>query len=170
MKRLLYPLYVLLILIILIPKEKLYFTLESVLAENTVFLSGETLNDRWLYLDVEGARIMVDDLEIGSIERIRIAPWVVYNRLSISSVSISPLYQTFVPGTIEEIAVSYSLLHPLSVRIEGRGDFGECRGEIDLVEENIRVVFEAVPQMRNYPLLVSKLRREPEGLVYESDY
>ena len=54
--------------------------------------------------------------------------------------------------------------------MQGRGDFGTCNGTIDLIKNKIRIVFEATSNLRNYPLLVSKLHREKEGLVYESSY
>lgn len=170
MKRALYAVYILLIAIILIPKEKLFFTFESVLSKNHVFISGEQLNDRLVYLDADNAQLVLDHQQVASIGQIRIAPWIFFNRLSISSISVSPLYRTFFPGKIDEIEFTYSLLHPLSMQMHGVGDFGRCNGVIDLVNQKVRVVFEATPELRNYPLLVFKLHQDREGLVYESDF
>lgn len=170
MKRLMYAFYIALIVVVLIPKEKLYFTLESVLSEYNVYITGENLNNHFLYMDVESGSLLLDNIQIGSIERIRILPWIVYNRLSISNVTFSSLYHTVFPGKIEEIAVTYSLLHPLTVEIQATGDFGHCEGGIDLSEQKVRLLFEATPELRNYPLLVFKLQQVKEGLVYESSF
>jgi len=94
----------------------------------------------------------------------------VANRLTISNIVVSPQYRTFFPGKIDEIVVSYSILQPLSLQIHGQGDFGQCNGMIDLIEQKTRVVFDTTSNLRNYPLLVSKLHREKEGLVYESSF
>lgn len=170
MKRVLYAFYILCIIIVLIPKEKLFFTAESYLSEVNLFINGETLYNRFFYLDIENAQVMADDLEIGSIERIRMMPWVVFNQISITSVSLSPAYRSFLPEKVDEIVLTYSVLHPLSIDIRGKGDFGECRGTIDLAEQKIRVVFDATQELRQYPLLVFKLHKEKEGLVYESAF
>lgn len=170
MNRFLYAFYILCIVIVLIPKEKLFFTAESFLAENHLFLSGETLSNRFFYLDIENAQVMADDLEIGSIETIRMMPWVAFNRITITSVSLAPAYRSFLPEKIDEIVLTYSVLHPLSIDIRGKGDFGECSGTVDLADQKVRVVFEPTQQLRQYPLLVFKLHKEKEGLVYESAF
>lgn len=170
MKRALYALYILLIVIVLIPKEKLFFTFESFLSENHLFITGESFANRLLYLDADNGVLVLDNQEIASIGQIRIAPWIFSNHFTISSITPSPLYRTFFPGKIEKIVFVYSLLHPLSVELHGEGDFGRCDGILDLINHKARVVFEATSELRNYPLLVFKLHQEKEGLVYESDF
>lgn len=170
MKRVMYALYIFLIVIVLIPKEKLYYTIESLLADNHVYLTGESVINRFVYLDVENVQVVLDNLDVATIENIRFTPWIFFNRLIISSVEVSPNYRTFFSGKIDRIELSYSLFHPLSVQIHADGDFGQCNGAVDLISEKVRVVFDATPQLRNYPLLVYKLHREQEGLVYESDF
>jgi hypothetical protein len=66
--------------------------------------------------------------------------------------------------------VSYSLWNPLTIQIKGYGDFGECEGYFNIADQKMRVVFEITPQLRNYPLLISKLHKEEGGLVYESNF
>ncbi|MCK9372352.1 MAG: hypothetical protein M0P91_04085 [Sulfuricurvum sp.] len=170
MKRLIYAFYIALIVVVLIPKEKLYFTLESILSEYTVYLTDENLSNHFFYLDAMNSNLLLDNIQIGSIEQIRIIPWVVYNRLTVSNVTFSSLYHSVFPGKIEEISLTYSLLHPLSVHLQATGDFGRCEGGIDLAEQKIRLLFEATPELRNYPLLVFKLQQVKEGLVYESNF
>lgn len=170
MNRLWYPLYILIVLIVLIPKEKLYFTAESALEPYGITINGEQTSDYWLWFDAEGGEVMVDGLKMGTLERIRLVPAIIYNRLSITDIALSPQFSSFVPANIDSITLTYSILHPLSVRIESSGDFGVCRGSIDLVEQKIRIVFDATPQLRRYPLLVYKLQQDEEGLVYEDSF
>lgn len=152
------------------PREKIYHTIETMLAEDTIYLSDETLNDHFFYLDVENVEVVFGKSVVGSIENIRISPWLVMNSVSLSSFKIASDYRLFFPGSVEKIELTYALWNPLSVDIEGEGDFGKCYGKIDLVEQTVRVVFEPTQQLRKYPLLISKLHREEEGLVYESDF
>jgi hypothetical protein len=170
MKKLLYLLYVLLILIVLFPKEELYYTLESKLAEENIYFSNEKLENAGFYLDINAIDVVLDNLSIGSIEQITIAPWIIANRVTIRAFKVSPDYQLFFPGKVDEVILSYSLWDPLKVNIEASGDFGVCRGNFDLIDQRLRVVFDATPQLGRYPLMVSKLHKEGEGLVYESNF
>jgi len=170
MNRLLYALYILIILIVVTPKEKLYFTFEQILSEKNMFISGESFNNRLFYLDIEEGSLMVDNLEIATIEKIRVSPWIFFNRITLSSTSFSPLYRPFFPGSIDEITLTYSLWHPLSVQIHSEGDFGQGNGVIDLLDQKVRIVFDPTTQLRRYPLLVAKLHHEKEGLVYEENF
>lgn len=170
MKRLLYSFYIFLIVVILLPKEKIYFAMESLLAENHIFISHEVLTDRFFYLDAENGDILIDNQAVASIENIRISSWIFFNRLSFSNLSVLPLYRSFFPGRIDAATLTYSLLNPLEIAIEGEGDFGRFRGGYDLMSHKLRIVFDASNQLRGYGFLVSKLHQEKEGLVYESDF
>lgn len=170
MRRVIYLLYILVIAIVLIPKENLYYTLESMLAERHIYLSNEELSNAGFYLDSDAVDVVLDNLSVASVERIRISPWIVTNRLTLTSLFVAPDYQLFFPGKVDEAVFSYSLWDPLHIRIEARGDFGKCSGLFSVTDHRLRVVFETVPQLRNYPLLVSKLHKEKEGLVYESGF
>ncbi|MFA6188105.1 MAG: hypothetical protein WC680_02385 [Sulfuricurvum sp.] len=170
MKRFLYIVYILLILMVMMPKEKLFFTFESFLSKYHLFINGESFTNRLLYLDADNGILLLDNQEIATIGKIRIAPWVLSNHISISSIIPSPLYRTFFPGKIDTLVLTYSLLHPLSLELRAKGDFGHGEGMFDLVNHKVRIVFEATPELRNYPLLVFKLHQEKEGLVYESDF
>jgi len=170
MKRLLYVLYVLVIVTVLIPKEKMFYTLEGVLAENQIFLNNETLTNRFISLEIDNAQVMADHLNVASVKQMRFTPWIVYNRFSMRDTEVTPQFRTFFPGKVDNVSVSYSILHPLSLSIHADGDFGSCEGSADLIKGSVKIVFAPTPKLRNYPLLVLKLHQEKEGLVYESDF
>ncbi len=154
----------------MIPKEKLYYTLESYLSTHHVFINSESFTNRFFYLDVDNGTLVLDNQEIATIGNIRFTPWLVSNQISISSIAPAPLYRTFFPGKIEKLVVTYSIVHPLSIQLAVRGDFGHGEGRFDLINHKVRIVFEATPELRNYPLLVFKLHQAKEGLIYESDF
>lgn len=170
MKRFLYAFYIILVIVVLVPKEKLYFTFETFISEYHLYINNEVLTNHILYLDIDNGEVLLDNSLFGTIENIRITPWIFINRITISNLSISPLYRTFFPGKIESMNITYSLLHPLEISIYGEGDFGHFIGRYDLINKKMRVIFEATTQLRSYGILVSKLHQEKEGLVYESNF
>ena len=109
MKKALYILYLFLIVVVFIPKEKIYYTFESMLSQKHIYISGETVTDYFFYLDADNAHVILDHLDLASIEQIHLSAWIFVNRLTISNVVVSPQYQTFFPGKIDEMVVSYSL-------------------------------------------------------------
>lgn len=156
--------------IIFLPKSNLYYSAEEALSSTHLYLSDESINDRYLYLDVHEATLLLDTMPIGSIENIRFFPVIVYNRATISGIEFSGEFASLFPQGIDHVNFTYSLLHPLTVMISGEGGFGPVEGEIDLTEKRLILLFEPSPIMRNYPLLLSKLRKSEKGLVYETSF
>lgn len=165
-----YLVYVLVVIIVLIPKVELFRELESTLASYDIHLSNESVHDRWLFVDVDSIDIVSGGIVLGSVEHLRLSPWLLSNTITLEHIRTGGDYKLFFPGEIEEFSLSYTPFNPLKVSLNGRGDFGECSGYIDLLEGKIYVVFEAVPQLRRYPLMMAKLRKQEEGLVYESTF
>lgn len=170
MKRILYFFYIFLIVIILFPKEKFYYTFESFISEYHLYISHEDITDSLFYLDADNGEVLLDNQVVASIENIRISPWIFFNRLSLSNLTVSPVYRNFFPGKIDTVTLTYSLLNPFDITIHGEGDFGHFNGKYNLMNQTLRIVFDATYQLRRYGLLVSKLHQEKEGLVYESNF
>ncbi len=167
MKRLVYLFYIFLIIIIMIPKERLYFAFESLLSKHHLFINNEALTNRLFYVDIDNATVLLDNQEFAKIEHMRIAPWIFLNRFTLTDIAFSPLYRNFFPGKIDAITLTYSLLHPLRITILAEGDFGHCSGTYELINRKLRVLFDPTAELRDYPLLVNKLHQEKGGLVYE---
>jgi len=157
-------------IIIFLPKANIYYSAEEALASAHLYLSGESVNDRFLYLDVRDASLLLDSMPIGTIEHIRVIPLIFFNRATITSLNFSGEFASLFPEGIEYLTFTYSLLHPLSIVIEGKGGFGPVHGEIDLKNERLEVIFEPSQIMRAYPLLLAKLHKSDKGLVYETSF
>lgn len=167
MKRFLYIFYIFLIIIVVIPKEKLYFAFESLLGEHHLFVNNEDFTNRLFYVDIDNANVLLDNQEFAKIEHMRIAPWVVLNRFTLTNIAFSPLFQNIFPGKIDSVTLTYSLLNPLHMDIFAEGDFGHCSGTYELMNKKLRVLFDPTAELREYPLLINRLHQEKGGLVYE---
>ncbi|MBD3806457.1 hypothetical protein [Sulfuricurvum sp.] len=170
MKKILYFLYILVVIVILIPKKELYYTAEALLEKEEIYLSGETLSGGWFGLDIDNVRILSGISPLANVDHIQMTPWIVVNDLSLYSIKASDGFTLFFPGEIEQARFRYALWNPFEISVTIRGDFGNADGKIDLQEGKIILYVNAVPQMKNYPLLVSKLRSEEGVLVYEHTF
>ncbi|MDD5158774.1 MAG: hypothetical protein PHI47_01885 [Sulfuricurvum sp.] len=157
-------------IIIFLPKTNIYYAAEESLASTHLYLNGEQVNDRFFYMDVRDATLLLNSMPIGTVEQIRILPLIVYNRVTVSSVNFSGEFASLFPEGIEYITFTYTLLHPFSIMINGEGGFGPVQGEIDLSNERLTLLFEPSQIMRAYPLLLAKLHKSDEGLAYETSF
>ncbi len=157
-------------LVVFLPKTYLYYTAEEALSSARLHLVGETIEERVVYLDVRDATVLLNAMPIGSVERIRLMPLIVYNRATVSSVAFAGEFAPLFPEGIERLDFTYTVLNPTKVTIEGVGGFGPVRGEIDLMEGKMTLVFEPSPVLRLYPLLLAKLHTSEKGLVYETSF
>lgn len=157
-------------IIIFLPKTNIYYAAEESLASTHLYLNGEQVNDRFFYMDIRDATLLLNSMPIGTIEQIRVLPLIVYNRVTVSSVNFSGEFASLFPEGIEYITFTYTLLHPFSIMINGEGGFGPVQGEIDLSNERLTLLFEPSQIMRAYPLLLAKLHKSEEGLVYETSF
>jgi hypothetical protein len=156
--------------ILFLPKANIYYSTEKALSTTHLYLSGEQVNDRFIYLDVHDASLLLDSMPIGSIDHIRIIPLIFFNRATITSLNFSGEFSSLFPEGIDHLTFTYSLLHPLSIVIEGEGGFGPVNGVIDLKNQRLEVIFEPSQIMRAYPLLLAKLHKSDKGLVYETSF
>ena len=157
-------------IIIFLPKANIYYSAEKALSVTHLYLRDEQINDRFVYLDVRDASLLLDTLPIGTIERITIVPMIFYNKITMSSLNFNKEVASIFPQGIESVTFTYSLWHPLSVIIEGKAGFGPINGTIDLSDKQLTIYFEATRMMRSYPLLLSKLHKSEKGLVYETSF
>lgn len=157
-------------LLIFLPKTNLYYSAEEALSSAHLYLNDEKIHEHWLYLEVEDATLLLDSMPIGSIEQIRIVPLLIYNQATIDAIEFNGEFSALFPQGIDHLRFTYTLLHPLTVSLNGVGGFGPIKGELDLSQMRLVLLFEASPIMRNYPFLLSKLRKSDEGLIYEISF
>ncbi|MDD5053095.1 MAG: hypothetical protein PHO27_10230 [Sulfuricurvum sp.] len=157
-------------LILFLPKVNLYYMAEKALASAHLYLNDEIFSNRLIYLDVENATLLLDTTRIGSIEKIRLVPFVIFNNINITNVKFSGEFASLFPDGIDNIALTYTFFHPLNIDVQGVGGFGPVHGNIDLSEHHLTLIFEPTQTMRQYPLLLAKLRKSDKGLVYETSF
>ncbi|MEF3192523.1 MAG: hypothetical protein K6347_08295 [Campylobacterales bacterium] len=154
-----------------LPKEGLYYTLEEEMNRSRIVLSQERLSHSWGILRVHDALLYIEDLAVGKIGQINVYLFGPVNRVVVTDMEVLGDLLTLVPGEIDSIELSHTLWSPLTLNIQGIGDFGTIHGTIDLMEKKIVLLLEpsALAMTRYRPLLM-KFKRTKEGLVYESVY
>lgn len=103
--------------ILFLPKSNMYYSAEKVLASMHLYLNGEEINERFFYLDIDNAIVQLDTMPIATIDHISFFPLIAFNRVSIEGVAFSGEFESLFPQGIDHIDLTYTLLHPFTVKI-----------------------------------------------------
>lgn len=170
MKTVLYALYVLLVLIVLFPKERIYTLIKERLATENIYLSGETTVNGIFSYEADETTLIGDSVALATVDRIRLRPLILLNDIDIDGLRAANDFAPMFPGEIKHIRLRHTFWNPLAVFVVAEGDFGNARGTLDLTEGKLVLKFDTDSRMRRYLLLVSKLRSQKGELVYEHTF
>jgi len=139
MKFFAYLLFFIFSLILFMPKESVYFLLEKNLKVFDIVISKEHLTQNFLSLEVENLELSAKAIDAALIQKVDIVLLGVYNHVNVESIQLSSLVESYLPSKIESLEVVHSLLDPLHVVGEAKGEFGEASLIVNLVDRNISV-------------------------------
>ncbi len=160
------------LVIFFLPKVQLYYAAENLLAQKKITLSKEIANDRGFVFSIEGGTLYFEDLEVAQLDGISVMPLLIFNRISFAPFSFSQEMQSFIPGTIEQMNIQYTIIDPLHVIINIEGDFGTLNGSITFLDQHI--LADMVPSdmlLKKKPVWLKQFKKQEGGVYrYESNY
>jgi hypothetical protein len=159
-----YVFFFLFALALFIPKSSIYFLLENELANKKVYISQETLKEHIFTLEIEGANISFDSVELAQVQNVEFTFFALYNSIELKNMQLSSLLTSFLPSQIETIEVHYTVFNPLVVSISALGDFGSMQAQFSLKELKIQALIEASELMKKeYKDSLSTLIKNENG-------
>lgn len=159
-------------LILFAPKDNIYFLLEEKLQPYGVVIDGEALRDRGLWLEIRHATLYVKDIESVTADRVSVALFGLYNRISVENATLAPPLAELFPEGIEHIDIIYAVWDPLHLRITAEGDFGTADALVSIRQRN--VVADVLPSelmQSRFGATLRKLKQnETGGYRYETRF
>ena len=156
------------LLIGFLPKAGLYYLGERKLADMKVYISGETVSDRFLGVSVSGGTVYYEGIKVAPLPEIHLTTLLFYNALTVEGFRFSDDVADFVPPEFGGLRVVHSILAPHKATISAEGDFGTLSGEANLLERKVRLLFSpSATVSKQYPALERYFKKTREGLVYE---
>ena len=131
------------------PMQNLYFLAERTLQKTNLFVNEKHIDQTFVFTTVSGGEVYFEDIQALKFHSLGLSLWLLYNSLHIENITIGEALRDFIPLNIEFISVSYSVLNPLNVKIEGQGDFGVLSGNVNLLDQKARVNIQASIQMKD---------------------
>ena len=155
-------------LLIFMPKEELYFTLEKELAKQDIEINEKKIEEGTFSLNLIEATIYVKGIKIARVEKVNIFTLLFYTNINLKSLILDESLKSFAPEKIDVANISYSIFTPFNVSIEAEGSFGILKGSINLNERNLRIDF--LDTTKDINSIKSNLKKDEKGLYFETSF
>ena len=154
-------------LVILMPKQELYYKLEEVLLTQEIALNEEEIEEGFFGLSLKNVSVYVKGIYVASIEEINLFTLLFYSSAEVKMLHIDDSLKTMVPQETQKAVLVHSLTAPFSVSVEALGSFGSMNGAIDLNERKVHLDFN---ESKNIAMLKPQLKKGEKGWVYETSF
>lgn len=163
---------VLVLVVFFAPKRQLWYAAEAALQPYSVVLNGEYVDDSGFSLELEKGTLYYQDLQIAKLGDVSVMSLLLYSSVSTAPFSFSDDMQQFLPGTVEEVALSHSIVDPLNLHIRAEGEFGKLAGVVNLVRHDVNLsLMPSAELLSQKPLWLNELKKQSSGAyTYERVY
>ena len=155
------------VLILFMPKEEIYFSLEKELVKNDIELNEESRSEGIFSLSLKNVTVYVKGIPLITIEEIDFFTLFFYTSIQFETLMIDESLKTMTPTEIKDLLISQSILAPLNLSVKAEGPFGEARGNIDLDKRILHLDFNDTKAL---DMLKSKLKQGEKGWFYEISF
>ncbi len=146
-------------LILFMPKEQLFFTLQRYLAKKQIFINAASTQTP-LSLHLRKGTLFYNGMDLASIQHASIYPYLFFNRLQIHDGELK--VGNYI---IKTLAADYSLLHPWQVMLHGMSASGPLDGTIDLKTHELKLYIQNPPH-----IMLQYLRRNKKGYYFYAKF
>jgi len=142
-------------LIVFMPKDNLYFTLQKYLSKENIYINSDIYS--FVNLNLKKGTIYYNGMDLVAFDKVIISPFIFFNKIEADNIKIK-----FQNLKIKKIDVVYSIINPLKVYIKGSSNFGEIDGYIDLIKRQVKIYILNL----NSNFLKSLLKKDKKGYFY----
>ncbi len=159
-----YFMFFILALMYFAPKVSLYYFLESQLAPQGIIISAEDATDRGFSLDINSANISFKSIESANIAEINVKIFALYNAVDFKNITLSTAVKSFVPLHVEAVNIRYTILDPLNLKAELKGEFGEAEAEFNVMKRVLHLELIPSPLMlKEYKTTLQSMKLNESG-------
>jgi len=118
-------------IIIFMPKDNLYYTLQKYLEKEKVYINSDIKSG--IDLKLINGTVYYNKMDVLTFKNIDILPFILFNEIKADNIKIIDKYK------INSIKAFYTIFYPIKIFIKGKSSFGELDGYVDLVKREIKV-------------------------------
>lgn len=169
LKPILWTILIVLAIVVTSPKRDLYDAFQEKAAKYSFIISQEKIKDKFLFLELNGGDIYLKDILSANFEQIRVCTLFIFSQIKLQNLKTSKNIENIISLNVEEGVIRHFLWNPFVLNLQGRGDFGEAFGQIDLREK--KGVLTIIPSAKFEEIakkLGNQIKKNEEGFyIYE---
>jgi len=159
----------LLFLILLAPKQELYYKLEHELKKEDIIISDEEFRENPFGFTITHANIYYKGLRVANFELLDLKIFYLYDRLEVNSIKVDKAIRELVKDgipidSIDNLVIKFSILKPYKVSLEANGSFGDAVGGLYF---NPNRIFIRIVNPKKIAPIRQFLQKDEKGLYYE---
>ncbi len=154
-------------IVILMPKQEIYYKLEEALDGYEIRLNEEKKSEGLFSLSLKGVTVYVKGINVATIDEVNLFTLLFYNSVELRSLLVDDSLKTMIPQETTSAVLKHSILSPLDVSVAASGSFGSLMGNIDLNERTVHLDFN---ESKNIQMLKPSLKKSEKGWVYETSF
>lgn len=156
-----------LVVLVLMPKQELYYKLEEELAKNDIKINEQNIEEGLFSLTIKEATVYVKGIKLASIEKIHFFTLLFYNKIELQSLLLDDSLKTMAPVRTDTALLSQMIVSPANIKVDAKGLFGAIVGNIDLSKRNLHLDFN---ESKEIEMIKSKLKQDEKGWYYETSF
>ena len=149
------------------PKQELYYTLETQLAKNGIKINEKSIEAGMFSLTLHESSVYVKDIKLANVERVEFFTLLFYTHVEVTNLVLDESLKSVVPTKIEEVSLTHQTWNPLQINVKAQGSFGAMQGNIAFIDRTLRFDFN---ETQNIAMLKPKLKEDEKGWYYETSF
>lgn len=154
-------------LLVLMPKQELYYKLEETLLSQEIALNEEVIDEGFFGLSLKNVNVYLKGINVANIEEINLFTLLFYSSVEVKGLHMDDSLKTMVPQETEKSVLGHSVMAPFTVSVEALGSFGSMTGEIDLKTRKVHLDFN---ESKKLDMLKPQLKKGEKGWIYETSF
>lgn len=154
-------------IVVLMPKQELYYKLEEALDGYEIQLNEKTLEEGWFSVTLKDVTVYAKGIDVATIKEVKLSTFLFYSRIALESLHLDDTLKRMVPQKTDKAVIVHSVLSPLDVSIEASGSFGAMAGRANLKERKVRLDFN---ESKDIQMLKPQLKQDEKGWFYETSF
>ncbi|MBA1421395.1 MAG: hypothetical protein FAF03_11315 [Epsilonproteobacteria bacterium] len=154
-------------LLLFMPKEEMYYTVEKTLAAQDITLNEKSIEEGLFSLTIKDVTVYVKGIALIHIDEVDFFTLLVYNTLRIDNLVVDEVLHSKVPARTEEARFTYQVFAPLTVSLDANGSFGYAEGTIGLADKQVHVDFLKAKEIE---MIKPFLKKGEKGWFYEKSF
>lgn len=154
-------------IIILMPKQEIYYKLEEILDGYEIRLNEEKKSEGFFSLNLKGVTVYVKGINVATIDEVNLFSLLFYSSVELRSLLVDESLSAIIPRETTSAILRHSILSPLDISVAASGSFGALTGNIDLNERTVHLDFN---ESKTLQMLKPTLKKSDKGWVYETSF